>query len=108
MEPTRHKLVPQQTEGIQKDLKEELLAQDVDEAQEIFVIAKERLLNVNNWNKICDTLSSDFKLTDGEGNEVDRNAHYNDYIRIDIPGPGSQAGDGYDWVLIEAIEYDDF
>jgi len=31
-------------------------------------------------------------------------AQVGDYFKIDILGPGSESGDGYDWVQIEAIE----
>ena len=27
-----------------------------------------------------------------------------DHFKIDVPGPGSLTGDGYDWVQVEAIE----
>jgi hypothetical protein len=27
-----------------------------------------------------------------------------DYFKIDIPGPGSDSGEGYDWVQIEEVE----
>ncbi len=33
-----------------------------------------------------------------------REAQVGDYFKIDIPGPGSKTGEGYDWVRIEKIE----
>jgi hypothetical protein len=103
-----HKLVPEQTQGIKKDLKADIVAHDTDEADELFVLAKDRLLNLNNWKETSASASATFQLTDKQGNELSRPAHTGDYIRIKIPAPGTDAGDGYDWVHIEAIEYDDY
>jgi len=60
-------------------------------------------LYVHNWGKIAGALSSDFRLTDASGKEADRLAQKGDYFRIDIPGPGSKAGEGYDWASVEEI-----
>lgn len=49
--------------------------------------------------------TASFALTDGVGNIVRRVAGEGDHLRIDIPGPGSKTGDGYDWVKIERIEH---
>jgi hypothetical protein len=35
---------------------------------------------------------------------VKRSVRKNDHFKIDIPGPGSETGDGYDWVRVEDIE----
>ncbi len=37
------------------------------------------------------------------GRAVERNADEGDFVRIDIPGPGTRIGHGYDWVIIEAL-----
>ena len=36
--------------------------------------------------------------------EVDRAVQKGDYLKIDIPGPGSVSGEGFDWVQVEAVE----
>ncbi len=36
--------------------------------------------------------------------KIERDAQTGDYFKIDIPGPGTKTGEGYDWVRIEAIE----
>jgi hypothetical protein len=38
------------------------------------------------------------------GEKLNRLAQPGDFIRIDIPGPGSATGEGYDWVRIESID----
>ena len=48
-------------------------------------------------------LSARFTVTDEYGNEVARFAEVNDHIRIDIPGLGNSAGDGFDWVQVKSI-----
>ncbi|MEO5646956.1 MAG: hypothetical protein ABIQ56_01265, partial [Chitinophagaceae bacterium] len=35
---------------------------------------------------------------------IRRKAQVNDFIKIDVPGPGSITGDGFDWVKIEVID----
>jgi hypothetical protein len=73
------------------------------DAKSFYNIARERLLNVNNWGKVTDNLAAIFQLTDEKGNEVNREAKKGDHFRIDIIGPGSKAGDGYDWAIVEEI-----
>ncbi len=49
-------------------------------------------------------LSATFQLVNSEGSEVQRKAQKGDYFKIDIPGPGSESGEGFDWVQIEEVE----
>lgn len=97
-------LIPGNEEG--KEITAETVVQCENEpaAKELYRQARERLLFVHNWGKITGPLSSDFQLTDGNGKEVDRPAQTGDHFRIDIPGPGSKAGEGYDWAKVEAIK----
>jgi hypothetical protein len=97
-------LVPENTEG--KKITAEAVAtfHDEDEARQFYKVASERLLNVNDWGKRAGSLSAEFQLTDEHGNQVKRAAHKGDHFRIDIPGPGSKAGGGYDWVVVEDIK----
>ncbi|MCW3122124.1 MAG: hypothetical protein JWQ38_1616 [Flavipsychrobacter sp.] len=103
-----HYLVPTQHEGLEKNIEHHVTARSQEDAEDWFVDAKERLLDVNNWKRYATTVSAEFRLTDAHGKAVSRHAHKGDHIRIDIPGPGPEAGGGFDWVQIEAIEYDDY
>lgn len=95
---------PQQVEGAQTDAVENRTF-DVDlKAAEFYELAKNRLLCVMDWHKISTIKASVFCLTDFEGKEVNRPAMVGDFIKIDIPGPGSSAGEGFDWVRVEHIE----
>lgn len=99
---------PEQNEGIKKDLEEQVSFEEIEDAEEMFVIAKERLLLVNEWDKVSEFINTKFQIVDSHGHAVHRHVHTGDYITIDIPGPGSVTGEGKDWVKVEAIEYDDY
>jgi hypothetical protein len=62
------------------------------------------LLAVNDWGERAGALSADFRLADEQGKGVNRLVRTGDHFRVDIPGPGSKAGDGYDWVIVEDIK----
>jgi hypothetical protein len=98
------KIVPPQEEGTKKDIDYTVKAIDKNDAQKLFVIGRNRLVDVNNWSELCGAASATFRLTDAQGNEVNRTAEKDDLIKIDIPAPGNATGHGYDWVYIEAIE----
>ncbi len=75
----------------------------MEHAHTLFLLACERLKNINNWNKYCAVAMADTLLTDKNGVPARGEPQVGDYIRIDIPGPGTESGDGYDWVQIEEI-----
>jgi hypothetical protein len=104
MPGVEEKIVPPQQEGGKKDIRHAVQAIDADDARKLFVIARNRLLNVNEWHTLCGPASARFTLTDANGKEVKRTAEKGDYFKIDLPAPGPAEGDGYDWVYIEAIE----
>lgn len=80
---------------------------DVGEAKAYFQQVKQRFLDVNNWHEIAGKLTADFQLIDDAGKEVNRQVQVRDYFKIDIPGPGNKAGEGFDWVQVERIEEKD-
>ena len=104
MSDIKEKIVPPQHEGGKKDIEHTVTAIDNDDARKLFVIARNRLLDVNRWHELVGALSAKFILTDANGSEVHRTAEIGDYFKIDVPGPGSSDGKGFDWVFIEAIE----
>jgi hypothetical protein len=101
-DPSTH--LPQQEEGAQSNTTSEKLLDTEVVAKQFFEAASKRLLNVNEWRDYAGALTADFQLCDNKGNEVQRTAQLHDHFRIDIPGPGSTAGRGYDWVHVEALE----
>ncbi len=76
---------------------------NTDEAKAFFTKVKQRLLDVNSWHKIAGVFTANFQLTDKEGDDVNRTVKKGDHFRVNIPGPGSVTGDGYDWVHVEDI-----
>lgn len=97
-------IVPDQQTGKAIDAESVVEVSDEIEARSFFNEVKDRLQNVNRWKEYAGNLSATFQLVNQDGVEVQRTAQKGDYFKIDIPGPGSQSGDGYDWVQIEAIE----
>jgi hypothetical protein len=95
-------IVPEQTEGAQKDIIHVVNTVDENDARRLFLIARNRLVEVNHWHKI--STPAHFQLTDKAGNEVDRTAEKGDYIKIDVKAPGPIKGAGYDWVFIESVD----
>jgi hypothetical protein len=103
MNESAENIVPQQHEGSQTNTEAvETLPTEAD-AREFFEVVKNRLLNVNGWHDYAGKGTADFQLTDAQGQEVERTAQKGDHFKIDIPGPGSVSGEGYDWVQIEEI-----
>jgi len=96
--------LPEKEEGAQKNIEAKEEAATPEEAKKLFEAAKSRLLNINNWNKICGKASSTFTLTDENGNETNGPPKVGYHFKIDIPVPATKTGDGHDWVRIEAIE----
>ncbi|WP_316739174.1 hypothetical protein [Pedobacter aquatilis] len=70
-------------------------------AKDFFKKYSKRLLEVNRWGAFAGL--SAFQLITNKGIRKQGQAVVGDFIRIDIPGPGSQNGRGYDWVIIEEI-----
>jgi hypothetical protein len=97
-------LLPPQTMGEATQMGAEVLKDREEDARYIFERASERLLDVNQWTDLCGSLAAGFQLTDETGKDLQGHAAVNDFIRIDIPGPGSRDGRGYDWVKIEKVE----
>ena len=96
--------IPENVSGkvINAESSKELL--DKNSAESLYAIAKQRLLDVNNWNNIASELLASFQLTDLNGDPLDGPVSKGNYLKIDIPGPGSVSGDGFDWVFVEEVE----
>jgi hypothetical protein len=99
-----HNIIPEQEEGNQSDIVEKINAENEEKAKLIFNEAKKRLLAVNSWKEISGDILASFTLVDKSGEKINHGAQVGDYFKIDIPGPGTKSGEGYDWVRVEAIE----
>ena len=103
MDPSSNSIPPQR-EGVQADIIEMEIASDPQEAKLLFLKARERLFDIAHWGDISEGLSASFLLTDASGIRKEDFPEPGDHIRINIPGPGSEAGKGYDWVRVELVE----
>lgn len=97
-------IVPEQQSGKAIDAESSIDLAATEDATSFFEQVKDRLQNVNQWKEVAGTLSATFQLVDANGMEVKRKAQKGDYFKIDIPGPGTESGEGYDWVQIEEVE----
>src|ERR1700694_3954553 len=96
-------MIPQQDEGVQTNTESSVDCPSEAEARHSLEVAKKRLLNVNGWQALAGAAKAAFHLTDKNWQPAARPARPGDYFRIDLPGPGTQSGEGYDWVRIEDI-----
>lgn len=98
------KIIPEQFKGQELEVEASQVLNDETAAQTLYEAARKKLLDVNNWNKIAGAITAQFQIIDEKGEEVTREVKKGDYLRINIPGPGSKEGDGYDWVLVEELK----
>ena len=97
-------VVPPQQEGGQADIVETRKASNCPQAKSYFGQAKEKLYDIAHWDNFSEGMSASFALTDSNGVIKNGLPAVGDHIRINLPGPGSSAGRGYDWVRIEIVE----
>lgn len=97
-------IVPAQYTGKAIDAGSSIELDTVEQARAFYHTARTRLLTVNKWHELAGKLLAVFQLTDNQGQPVNRLAQQGDYFKIDIPGPGSKSGDGFDWVRVESLE----
>lgn len=95
--------IPVQTQGEQNDVERIVECSSVEEAHNLYMLVKDRLKNISGWHQFVGQLGSEFGITDAQGNENYKIAEEGDLFYIDMPGPGSIAGGGYDWVRIEKL-----
>jgi len=101
---TPRPLAPAQHTGFEKNVVSTIRFADAAAARAFYPVARQRLLDVNRWRDHCEGPSGTFTLRNATGQRVDRPARPGDFFQIDVPGPGPAAGDGYDWVRVEALD----
>ena len=79
---------------------------DASVAEMVFQVARKRLMDVNQWHHLAGNSLAHFQLTDQHGHIIDGPVCEGCHFRIDIPGPGTKQGEGFDWVRVErVVEY---
>jgi len=99
-------IVPQNFTGKPLDIAYSITLANESMAELFFKRTLVRLLTIENWHTLAGVASASFTLVDSQGSPLERAPQSKDYIKIDIPGPGSTTGDGFDWVMIEDIKKD--
>ena len=94
-------MVPDHIHGAEKNIEHTIVTGTTEDAEDGFVDAKERLLDVNNWSNYSGA-GIGFVLTDAHDKPLNRKAHKGDLIKIETPVSAPEV------VAIEAIEYDDY
>lgn len=98
-------IIPEQKTGSKTGATKQIHADSRHHAILIFNSAKQKLLDVNNWDKYSGKGSAVFQLTDAMGNLLfNVSPKAGDLIRINLPAPSNKRGHGYDWVRIEKFE----
>jgi hypothetical protein len=97
-------IIPPQYTGEEIESEASVTLDNESAAVQFYDIAKRRLLHVNHWHEIAGALSAKFQLTDANGNDRSGAAQQGYHLKVDIPGPGSGEGGGYDWVSIEDVK----
>ncbi|MEP7146134.1 MAG: hypothetical protein ABI792_03905 [bacterium] len=93
-------IIPAQKKGSQVTFSKVMTSDSDTASREVFIKIKNRLLDINDWHEWG--VSSYFCLY---SNGVKKSSpDIGDYIRIGLPAPGTAEGDGFDWVIIEALE----
>ncbi|AMR30792.1 hypothetical protein A0256_04815 [Mucilaginibacter sp. PAMC 26640] len=96
--------IPLQVEGEHSDTIHITECPDQQQAHNLFLLAKDRLKDVAMWHRFSGPGSARFAITDAQGQEIYKMAEKGDIFYIDLPAPGSLAGDGKEWVRIESTE----
>ncbi len=96
-------IIPEQFTGKTLDYQQSIDFTTKSQADHFFSRARNRMMDVNNWHHVTKSLSAVFIVVDEKGQQLDKLVEKNDFIKIDIPGPGLPSSKGYDWVKVEDI-----
>lgn len=96
-------LLPKQETGRQTDFTHEKKFENLEQAHKAFLAAAGRMLSVNNWHEYSGAGSAKFTLCNNQGEELEMMAEEGFFFSIDLPGPGPDAGEGLEWVMIERL-----
>ena len=87
---------------IENVLRHSITGLSIEDAEDLFIYAKNSMLSVNSWKQHSKIDSASFELTDNTGYVLHRHARTGDNIRITL-----QNGAVYE-LHIDAIVYDDY
>lgn len=79
---------------------------DFEDARDLFLLAKDRLLDVNDWNSLFQSKDYQIALTNEKGEKLHRDARVDDLVLIQATNNTGNSSDM--WVRISKIQYDFF
>jgi hypothetical protein len=98
-------LIPEQKTGVAKHVQHTTETDSVEQAREVFLRAKQRLLQPGTWASTAEGISARFLLYDASGRTVlDRPAQQGNLVRIELPAPNRASGSGSDWVKLDTVK----
>ncbi|QQL49155.1 hypothetical protein [Mucilaginibacter ginkgonis] len=101
---TASDMIPPQEDGRATDFTAQKTFADISEAHDFYKKSVARLFNVNEWHNYAGPGSSKFQLFNNQGDPTGGYVVEGALIAIDLPIPGSNAGDGLEWVMVEQID----
>ena len=96
--------LPPKISGKHVDLDYEYTAASAPVAEKIYALARKYLLQPALWHDLAGRGSAAFKPVSAGGERKRSLLTLNDYVSIDIPGPGSRLGEGLDWTQAKKIQ----
>ena len=97
-------LVPENREGKAVDIEHSITEENLQDAITMFRLAYSRIIYPAIWKSLAGAGTASFSIWKAGSSEVQRHVQINDFLRIDIPGPGPVAGEGFDWVKVETLQ----
>ena len=97
-------LVPENIEGKPVDIEKTVQRSSAEEALDTYNTAKTILLRPFLWQSLPGFEGASFELEKADSADESGVMQKEDFIKIDIPGPGPHSGEGFDWVTVEMIE----
>jgi len=102
----KREIIPKQKKGFKVEHNKSVTEESKVAAKTLYEKAKDRLMDINNWDKLSGAVPSYFGLCDSKGNLKKGEPAVGDYVRIGLPAPSSSEGKGYDWVKVEKLHSD--
>jgi len=100
---SQHYLIPTHKGGAETDISFRTTATDTEDAEDWFIDAKDRLLDVNNWATFAHQQQFSFQLTESHLQPVSRTVRRADHLLIK-----TEDNTLHDAYVIDALEYDDY
>lgn len=96
-------VIPEHYKGKKADTISEETFDCEEAAANHFQTVKQRFLNVNGWRDVAGEATANFSVFTVRGEQVNRPPQEGDYLRIEIPAPDNEAGEGADWVQVKRV-----